>query len=170
MRLHNGSFSINPGPHRVWSQFLLVIGLVCSAMAQPSSSIQALVNAGNMDGMRWSNFSDYRSWLQKLYEPLGYAPAWVQGTTPSSQALSMIELVRNAWQKGLESEDYDASRWAGSLQALKNPNADVPAFEVGLRVCTMRYISDLRIGRISPPDFQFGLKIDQETYDRHHFR
>lgn len=169
MKFRDGSFGINLVPRRSWSQFLLVIGLACSAMAQPSSRIQALVNAGNLDSMRWANFSDYRSWLQKFYEPVGYAPAWVQGTTPSPQALSMIELFRNAWQKGLESEDYDASRWGGRLQGLKDANADVAAFDVALSVCTMRYISDLRIGRINPQHFQFGLSVDQKKYDLDHF-
>lgn len=169
MRFSDRSFDINPRPRHVWSHFLLVLGLACSAMAQPSPRIQTLVNAGNLGGMRWSNFSDYRSWLQRFYEPAGYAPAWVQGTTPSPQALSMIELFRNAWQKGLEPEDYDASRWDGRLQALKEPNADVAAFDIALSVCTMRYISDLRIGRINPQHFQFGLSVDQKKYDLDHF-
>jgi len=169
MGFRNGSVHFKPGPRGGWSRILLVIGLACAAMAQPSPRIQALVNAGNLDSLRWSNFSDYRSWLQRFYEPSGYAPAWVQGTTPSSQALSMIELFRNAWQKGLEAEDYDASRWDGRLQALKDPNADVAAFDIALSVCTMRYISDLRIGRINPQHFQFGLSVDQKKYDLDQF-
>lgn len=159
-------------PRRVrslWSQIVFSVAFCCVAMGQPSSRIQAVVSAGNLDGMRWPNFSDYRSWLQKFYEPAGYAPAWVQGTTPSPQAVSMIELFRNAWQKGLEPEDYDASRWDGRMQTLKDPNADVAAFDVAMSVCAMRYISDLRIGRINPKHFQFDLSVDQKKYDLDHF-
>ena len=145
--------------------FLILVAMCCTGLAQASSRIQALVTSGNLDGMRWSNFSDYRSWLQRFYEPAGYAPAWVQGSTPSKQALSMIDLFRNAWQKGLESEDYDASRWDGRLNGLQNPTADVAAFDMALTVCTMRYVSDLRIGRINPKHFQFGLNVDQKKYD-----
>ena len=153
------------GHHRLWRQFLLVMALACVATAQPASRAKTLVSQGNLDGMRWPNFSDYRSWLQKFYEPSGYAPAWVQGSAPSPQALSMIELFRNAWQKGLEPEDYDASRWDGRLHGLQDPSADLAAFDVALTVCTMRYISDLRIGRINPRHFQFGLDVDQKKYD-----
>ena len=32
--------------------------------------IQNLVKGGNLDGMRWPDFSDYRNWLQKVYEPV----------------------------------------------------------------------------------------------------
>jgi L,D-transpeptidase YcbB len=30
----------------------------------------------------------------------------------------------------------------------------------------MRYISDLRIGRIDPQHFKFGLRVEQKKYDR----
>jgi len=77
----------------------------------------------------------------------------------------MIELFRNAWQKGLEPEDYDSSRWENRLHALKRSASDQGVFDVAMTVCTMRYISDLRIGRINPQHFKFGLNIEQKKYD-----
>jgi len=148
----------------VWKQALLSLVLTCATLAQPSQ-IQSLLSAGNLDGMRWPNFRDYQPWLQKFYQPAGYAPAWIQGNTASPQALSMIELFRNAWQKGLEPEDYDASRWDNRLHALQGSSPDQAAFDVALTVCTMRYISDLRIGRINPQHFKFGLSIEAKKYD-----
>src|ERR1700745_3335319 len=38
-------------------------------------------------------------------------------------------------------------------------------FDVALTVCTMRYVSDLRIGRINPQHFKFGLNAEQKRYD-----
>src|SRR5207247_10741995 len=38
-------------------------------------------------------------------------------------------------------------------------------FDVGLTVCTMRYVSDLRIGRINPRHFNFGLSVEGKKYD-----
>lgn len=115
--------------------------------------------------MRWPNFRDYQPWLKKFYEPSGYTPAWVEGTQPSRQALAMIEIFKNAWKKGLEPEDYDASRWDARLQALQGSAAEEAHFDVALTVCTMRYVSDLRIGRINPQHFNFGLDVEHKKYD-----
>jgi murein L,D-transpeptidase YcbB/YkuD len=150
-------------------QILFAILLSCFAIAQPPSRIQSIITAGNLDSMRWRNFSDYRVWLQKFYEPVGYAPAWLEGNAPSAQALVMIERFHDAAQNGLEPEDYDASRWNDRVQALKGSGGDPAAFDVALSVCTMRYVSDLHIGRINPKHFNFGLDIDHKKYDLAHF-
>src|SRR3954468_5000125 len=153
----------------VAGQILLAILLSGFAIAQPPSRIQSILAAGKLDSMRWGNFSDYRAWLQKFYEPVGHAPAWLQGNSPSAQALVMIEQFRDAVQNGLEPEDYDASRWNDRVQALKGSGGDPSAFDVALSVCTMRYVSDLHIGRIDPKHFNFGLDIDHKKYDLAHF-
>jgi len=160
-----GSPCARGGRRSRWRQVLLVIALTCTGISQPPSGVQNLVSAGTLDGMRWPNFRDYQPWLQKFYEPTGYTPAWIQGIQPSPQALSMIELFKNAWKKGLEPEDYDAYRWDVRLHSLQGSAADLARFDVALTVCTMRYISDLRIGRINPQHFNFGLSVEQKKYD-----
>jgi len=144
----------------------LVVSLVClSAGQQPE--IQNLVTGGNLEVMRWPNFNDYRDSLQKFYGLTGYAPAWVQGSQPVPQALSLMDRFRDAGTKGLNPEDYDASRWEERIRALSgsSSNLAVARFDVALTVCTMRYVSDLRIGRINPQHFRFGLRVEQKKYD-----
>jgi len=148
-----------------WQQVLLVMVLTCLVAAQTPPAIQILASKGTLDGMRWGDFHDYQPSLQKFYEPTGYSPAWVQGTRPSSQALSMVASFKNAWTKGLEPEDYDASRWDARLSALQGSAAGVAAFDVALTVCAMRYVSDLRVGRINPRHFNFGLNVEHKKYD-----
>jgi len=152
------------GLRAVWKQALLGIAFTCAAFTQPSS-IQSLISAGQLNEMRWSNFRDLQTSLREFYQPAGYAPAWLQGATPSPQALAMIDIFRNAWKKGLEPEDYDASRWNDRLHSLQNSKSDASVFDVALTVSTMRYVSDLRIGRINPKHFQFGLTVEQKKYD-----
>jgi len=152
------------GWRAVWKQALLGVALTCAGFAQ-TSSIQSLISAGHLDEMRWPNFRDLQTSLREFYQPAGYAPAWVQGATPSPQALAMIDIFRDAWKKGLEPEDYDASRWNGRLHSLQSSNSDASVFDVALTVSTMRYVSDLRIGRINPKHFQFGLTVEQKKYD-----
>src|SRR5580704_13934999 len=165
MRLSRLTGSSEP----IWRKLLLAIAVSSVALPQTPSRIQSLVSAGSLDSMRWPNFRDYQPSLQKFYEPVNYAPVWVKGGSPSSQALVMIELLRNAWKKGLEPEDYDASRWDSRLHAMQGSAADPAEFDVALTVCTMRYISDLRIGRIDPQHFKFGLSVEQKKYDLAHF-
>jgi murein L,D-transpeptidase YcbB/YkuD len=151
------------------------IALFAACFAYPSigqqADIQNLVTTGQTEGMRWPNFVDYRIWLQKFYEPAGFAPAWVVASQSGSQAapvaLSLIEQFRNAGEKGLNPEDYDASRWGDRIQTLKGSptGSAVARFDVAMTVCTMRYVSDLRIGRINPQHFKYGLSVEGKKYD-----
>lgn len=149
-----------------WGTTLLVLSLSCLSAAQ-QSDIQNLVTSGNLEGMRWPNFSDYRDRLQEFYKPTGFAPAWVQGTQPISQARSLIEAFKVAGTKGLDPEDYDSSRWKERIRDLQGSSSgpSVARFDVALTLCTMRYVSDLRTGRINPQHFQFGLSVEQKKYD-----
>jgi len=154
------------GMRFAWGVGLLVLFLVClSAGQQPD--IQNLIARGNLAGMRWQTFSDYRNWLQKFYEPTGYAPAWVQGSQPIPQSTALIEIFKVASKKGLDPEDYDASRWEERIRALQDSSngATVASFDMALTVCAMRYVSDLRIGRINPQHFKFELNAEQKRYD-----
>ena len=149
----------------VWGAALLVTLVHMSAGQQPG--IQNLVTSGKLEGMRWPNFSDYRDWLRKLYEPTGYAPVWLQGTQLVPQAQSLIDRFKDAGTKGLDPEDYDASRWEARIHSLRDrSNASAVArLDVALSVCAMRYVSDLRIGRINPQHFKFGLSLERKKYD-----
>lgn len=145
----------------------VVVELSSLLAGQQPSDIQNLVTSGTLEGMRWSNFSDYRTSLQKFYESAAYAPAWVKGQQPMPQAAAMIELFRDAGKKGLNPEDYDASRWDERIRTLQISanGSDLARFDVALTVCSMRYVSDLHIGRINPAHFKFGLSVEQKKYD-----
>ena len=149
-----------------WGAALLVVSWAQISTGQ-QVDIQTLVTSGKLDDLRWPNFSDYRNSIQEFYGPTGFAPAWVQGSQPLPQALSLIELFRNAWRKGFDPEDYDASRWEQRIGALQGSAgaAAVARFDVALTVCTMRYVSNLRIGRINPRHFKFGLDVEHKKYD-----
>jgi len=145
---------------------VLVVSLACLSEGQ-QADVQNLVASGNLAGMRWPNFSDYRTGLQKFYEPAGYAPAWAHMSQPVPQALSLIAVFRDAGKKGLDPEDYDASRWEDRIRALQSSASGpvVARFDVALTVCAMRYLSALRIGRTNPQHFGFGLSTEGKKYD-----
>jgi L,D-transpeptidase YcbB len=151
--------------------FTWAIALLAACSASPNigqqSDIQNIVTAGQLEGMRWPNFVDYRSSLQRFYEPTGFAAAWVNGTQPIPAAMTLIEILRNSGEKGLNPEDYDASRWNDRILALQGSSSGqaVARFDVALTVCVMRYVSALRIGRINPRHLNHGLSVEGKKYD-----
>jgi murein L,D-transpeptidase YcbB/YkuD len=144
---------------------VVVSALITCSAAQTPNRIQNIVSSAKLDSMRWPDFRDYQPSLNNFYGPVNYAPAWLEANKPSPQALTMIDLFKSAWKKGLEPEDYDASRWDGRLSALQGASGDPAGFDVALTVCAMRYISDLRIGRINPQHLKFNLNVLQKKYD-----
>src|SRR4029077_419047 len=101
------------------------------------ASLQAMIKAGNLEELRWPNFSDYRKHLEYFYDSYGYALPWVRGMEPSPQARQMIAIFLSAEQKGLTVEDYDGSRWSARMMLLKpmapHPTeADALKFDVAM--------------------------------------
>ena len=153
----------------------LAVGPVCASSshsqgtaASPQADhnvIRELVASGKLDNLRWPSFPDYKTYLTSFYASTGYRPAWILGAQPTPQALSMIGLFKDAWKRGLQPEDYDASRWDDRVQAIQTSGLDPARFDVALTVCTMRFVSDLRIGRIDPQHFKFGFSVEHKKYD-----
>jgi murein L,D-transpeptidase YcbB/YkuD len=93
-------------------------------------------------------------------------PAWFLDGKPTSQASAVIEALQKAGAKGLNPEDYDASRWPERLRRLPSASsAELGHLDVALTVCLMRYVSDLRIGRVNPQHFKFNLDIGSKRID-----
>jgi len=171
-----------PGPRRprlvVWTALASVLWLGFPRLRQDAAAASAgssagalrqIVESGYLSDLRWPDFSDYKRWLTSFYGPADYAPAWIEAGQPSAQALAMIALFQGVGKKGLVPDDYDASRWDVRIHALKAGTGDPARFDAALTVCTMRLVSDLRIGRINPRHFDFGLSVDQKKYDLAHF-
>jgi len=107
-----------------------------------------------------------------VYEATHYAPVWVHEGRATSQALAIISVLESSQQKGLNPEDYDASLWPVRLNALKAApeKADTVAhFDAALTVCTIRYLSNLRIGRMNPSPRAFEITLDKQHYDLSRF-
>ena len=134
---------------------------------QTDTTIRDIVAVGKLTDLRWSNFSDYAAHVRRFYESSGYAHAWLHKDQPTQQAHTLIEVLQAADTKGLNAEDYDGPRWADRLARMqKSPSEEQEAhFDVALTVSIMRYISDLRIGRVNPQHFKFNLDVGPKKYD-----
>ncbi|HYL57419.1 MAG TPA: L,D-transpeptidase family protein [Candidatus Acidoferrales bacterium] len=138
--------------------------------AQNHGELGALIESGSLADLRWPNFSDYRDWIAKFYGTSAYSFAWLRDDHPSAQALAMIAAFKDAGSKGLNPDDYDASRWdarVAKLQAAapRASESDLTHFDLAMTVCAMRLISDLHVGRVNPQHFVFGLDVGSSKYD-----
>ena len=125
-----------------------------------------LLDAKELPSLRWPNFSDYQPVVAKFYEDRNYEIAWTRDGAPTASAKAFIGMFQDAGAKGLIPEDYDASRWAARMQKLDDQSADaLSAFDVLMTVNVMRYISDLRVGRVNPSHFSFDIHVQDKKYD-----
>ncbi|HMH16307.1 MAG TPA: L,D-transpeptidase family protein [Edaphobacter sp.] len=125
-----------------------------------------MLGATSNPNLRWPDFSDYQPIVSQFYDDRNYEVAWTRDDAPTASATAFIKEFQSADAKGLIPEDYDASRWAERVQKLKGESADtISAFDVAMTVNVMRYISDLRIGRVNPSHFNFDINVQEKKYD-----
>ena len=131
-----------------------------------ATQIQSLLVSPKLPALRWPDYSDYQAAVTTFYDDRNQELAWTRDAKPTPQATAFLQAFRDAGAKGLNPEDYDASRWPSRLQQLNGKSADaIAAFDVTLTVDVMRYISDLRIGRVNPQHFNFGIDVQKKKYD-----
>jgi len=133
-----------------------------------SSAISSELRAMAARGQLGNNLSTagYREQIKRLYESANFAPLWIRGDEPTSQATYLIEALRASRLKGLNPSDYDAESLGTQSKSLKGAPAVVQAsFDASLTMATMRYISDLRIGRINPKHLKFGIDVQSKKYN-----
>jgi len=141
-----------------------------SAAAQGPGDLGAVIAAGTLPDLRWPNFTDCRDDVKKFYDAGGNSIAWIQNGKASPQAVALILLFQQASSKGLNPEDYDASRWDARLARLQPPapkasETDLAHIDLALTISAMRYISALHAGRVNPRHFKFGLVVGPARYD-----
>jgi murein L,D-transpeptidase YcbB/YkuD len=131
------------------------------------TALRAIVGAGRLEDLRWANFPDYRVHVETFYRSSGYSLAWVREGQPTPQAREMIDVLQQADLQGLRADDYDSSRWPKRMARLQGEHSlrDEIHFDIALTVSTMRYVSDVSVGRLNPRYFQSRLNIGPKKLD-----
>jgi L,D-transpeptidase YcbB len=130
------------------------------------SALHAIAASARNQDLRWPDFAPYKTEFSKFYEANGYSLAWLQNGQVRPQGLAVIAVLENANSRGLEPEDYDASRWPMRLAKLKqNPSEqDLVSFDTALTVSAMRYIRAVHVGRANPKEFDFQLDNGESQF------
>jgi len=134
--------------------------------ADYASNLQALTGQSQLPMLRWPNYSDYQGDVKTFYDDRNYEVAWTRDGKPTAAASGFIEAFQGSEAKGLRPEDYDAGRWGERVAKLRGKDADALAqFDVTMTVNVMRFVSDLRLGRVNPSHFNFAIDTQQKKYD-----
>jgi murein L,D-transpeptidase YcbB/YkuD len=115
--------------------------------------------------LRWPDYTDPPAAGAEVLRARNDNPAWLRDGQPTPAATALLQLFHDAALKGLNPEDYDASRWPARLQKLDqihsshdssdSAQAAVADFDAALTISAMRYLSDLHEGRINPQTLNF---------------
>ncbi len=132
-------------------------------------AMQQMVSSPELTILKWSNFADEQPDVKKFYEARNYQLAWTIDGQPTQQAAGLIQLFEDAALKGLNSEDYDASRWAERMQRIAQVRKDkdtsaaaqevVAQFDAAVTISAIRYLGDLHEGRINPQTLNWDIDV-----------
>jgi len=144
---------------------LLLVGLCSSLLGgagcadeapeDTGTPLRSVVESARDPDLRWPDFTDFRSELERLYERAAWQPLWLRGTRPTEAATQLIARLSAADSLGLEPDDYDAEWLDREARAFvtrrPTPTPEERArFDVGLSVAAVRFVSALHRGRVSP--------------------
>jgi murein L,D-transpeptidase YcbB/YkuD len=153
----------------LFTAFLAAVAAARSQALTPAGAavLHAIADSARNSDLRWPDFTPQKLEFSTFYQNSGYALAWVQGHQPRPQALAVIGLLKSADAKGLDADDYDASRWDARLAKLgQSPTEqDLVLFDTTLTVSAMRYIQAVHVGRVNPKVFNFQLDVDSGPDD-----
>jgi murein L,D-transpeptidase YcbB/YkuD len=143
--------------------------------ADYADNIKAVLAKPQLATLRWPNYSDYQPAVATFYDDREYELAWLRDLKPTPQTTAFIAAFQDAGAKGLISDDYDAWRWPHRLAEVAriervHDTSDVAGdtvaqFDTAMTICVMRYISDLRIGRVNPQHFNFDIDVADKKYN-----
>jgi murein L,D-transpeptidase YcbB/YkuD len=144
-----------------------------SLSAAGEQELRAIVASGRLADLQWPNFSDYTAHTKEFYEKSGYALEWSRGGKPTPQAIESIGILEEADKKGLDSRDYDGVKWPERLKVLQSRGGATESalvkFDVALTVSTIRYGTDLHLGKLDPKILHKDFDPEREKHDAGEF-
>ncbi len=134
--------------------------------AKYADTINPMIAAKSLGFLRWPNIADFQPALSTFYNNRGLELAWSRDGRPTPQATALIQAFSAAQKAGLNAEDYDSSRWPDRIQSLTTGDKNAVAqFDIALTLCTMRFVSDLHMGRVAPQHFNFEIDAQSKKLD-----
>ena len=139
------------------------------AQAPAEDALRRIIEEGNPAYVDWTAASSARDQIGKLYEGNGYRLFWSDGQKPTAPAISLLQQLRLAGERGLDPEDYPGNQLAYLLTDLIDaPHSGVEQwalFDAGLSLAGIRFLSDVHLGRIDPAAMGHDLSVGRIKLD-----
>lgn len=146
--------------------FLLAPGFAAAQPAGAAARVQAIVAEGRHPALVRPEFGPLGEEMRRFYEPFAYAPAWFRDGRPRPEVAEAISALRNAARQGLSAGDYDVPWLENELRAVTERGSpgerELALFDTALSLSLLRYLSDLRTGRVNPGSVEFQVDIQRE--------
>lgn len=132
-------------------------------------ALKRIIEEGDPAYLDWTTASGEREQIGKLYETNAYRLFWSDGEKPTAPAISLMQELRLAGERGLDPEDYSGNRLIYLVSDLIDaPHSGIEQwalFDAGLSRAGMRFLSDLHLGRVNPALMGHDLAIGRISLD-----
>jgi murein L,D-transpeptidase YcbB/YkuD len=139
------------------------------AQAPAEDALERIIEEGNPAYLDWSAAPGDRDQIGRLYQANGYRLFWSDGQKPTAAAISLLQQLRLAGERGLDPEDYPGNRLAYLLiDLIDAPHSGIEQwalFDAGLSLAGMRFLSDVHLGRIDPAAMGHDLSVGRIKLD-----
>jgi murein L,D-transpeptidase YcbB/YkuD len=139
------------------------------ATAPAEDALKQIIEEGNPGYLDWSAASSDRDQIGRLYAANGYRLLWSDGEKPTAAAISLLQQLRLAGDRGLDPEDYPGNRLAYLLiDLIDAPHSGIEQwalFDAGLSRAGVRFLSDVHLGRVDPAMMGHDLSVGRIKLD-----
>jgi murein L,D-transpeptidase YcbB/YkuD len=153
----------------LFAAFVCMIAPAAFADAPAADALKQIMEQGNAASIDTTILPADRERIGKLYEANGYRLLWSDGAKPTAAAISLLQELRLAGERGLDSEDYPGNRLSYLLvDLIGSPHPGIEQwalFDAGLSLAGVRFLSDLHFGRIDPASVGHNLSIARIPLD-----
>ena len=158
---------------RIPAAALAVIAALFASFALAQSpaqdALKRIIDEGDPAYLNWSAALSDRERIGKLYEDSGYRLLWSDGEKPTTAAITLLQELRRAGERGLDAEDYPGNRLAYLLiDLIDAPHSGIEQwalFDASLSLAGIRFLSDLHYGRIDPAAVGHNLTVERVRLD-----
>lgn len=129
-----------------------------------TDELHGAIDPGHLALLKYPDFSDIQPAIASFYDSRNFTLAWSDKGKPTTQASAMMEEFSNARQRGLEPEDYDASKWQARVSDLLTDQGKAN-FDAAMSVDAARFLNAIHMGRTDPQSFAFGMDSSSKQLD-----